>query len=71
MSTSTKWAAFNWKDPFGLEGQLTEEERQIRDTTHGYAQAKLAPRVRHAYRDESTDPLSSGRWVNWVCSAAP
>ncbi|MCB1696742.1 MAG: acyl-CoA dehydrogenase [Halioglobus sp.] len=56
MSTSTKWAAFNWKDPFGLEGQLTEEERQIRDTTHGYAQAKLAPRVRHAYRDESTDP---------------
>jgi len=56
MSASTKWAAFNWKDPFCLEGELTEEERQIRDTAHAYAQAQLAPRVRDAYRNESTDP---------------
>ncbi|MCP5130648.1 MAG: acyl-CoA dehydrogenase [Pseudomonadales bacterium] len=56
MSASNKWPAFNWKDAFCLEGQLSEEERQVRDTAHGYAQAKLAPRVRDAYRNESTDP---------------
>ena len=23
---------FDWQDPFDLEGQLTEEERMVRDT---------------------------------------
>lgn len=56
MSSSTTWAAFNWQDPFLLEQQLTEEERLVRDTAAAYAQDKLAPRVRAAYREESYDP---------------
>jgi glutaryl-CoA dehydrogenase len=56
MSSSTTWAAFNWQDPFLLERQLTEEERLVRDTASAYAQDKLAPRVREAYRNEASDP---------------
>lgn len=47
---------FNWQDPFLLEEQLSEEERMVRDTAHQYAQEKLLPRVRDAYRREYTDP---------------
>ncbi len=56
MSTTTSWAKFDWQDPFLLEQQLTEEERQIRDSAHQYAQQQLQPRVREAFRNESTDP---------------
>ena len=45
-----------WDDPFLLEQQLTEEERMIRDTANAYAQSKLQPRVREAFRNENTDP---------------
>ncbi len=55
MPTSSEWPAFNWEDPFLMEGQLSEEERMVRDTAMQYAQDKLAPRVRQAFRDESTD----------------
>src|SRR5271155_180608 len=51
-----KDAAFNWEDPLDLEGELTEEERMVRDTARGYAQEKLFPRVLKAFRDESYDP---------------
>src|SRR5215472_4858099 len=37
-------AAFNWQDPLDFEGELTEEERMVRDTARGYAQDKLFPR---------------------------
>ena len=53
---STHWASFNWEDPFRLEQQLTDEETLVADTARQYAQEKLAPRVRDAYRDEFTDP---------------
>lgn len=46
---------FRWDDPFLLQDELTEEERMIRDTAHGYAQDRLAPRVREAFRREQTD----------------
>src|SRR6202161_3741399 len=48
-------AEFDWEDPLGLEGQLTEEERMVRDTARGYAQDKLMPRVLTAYREERFD----------------
>jgi glutaryl-CoA dehydrogenase len=48
-------AGFDWADPFGLESQLTEEERLVRDTARGYAQERLLPRVRDAYRNETFD----------------
>src|SRR5438105_4974912 len=52
---SLKDADFNWEDPLDLEGQLSEEERMVRDTARGYAQEKLFPRVLKAYREESFD----------------
>jgi glutaryl-CoA dehydrogenase len=55
MSSTIKWPAFNWEDPFLLEQQLTEEERLVRDTARAYAQDQLAPRVREAYQNEHTD----------------
>jgi glutaryl-CoA dehydrogenase len=51
-----KDAAFKWDDPLDLESQLTEEERMVRDTAHGYAQEKLFPRVLSANRDGNFDP---------------
>jgi len=48
-------APFNWEDPLDLEGELTEEERMVRDTARGYAQDKLFPRVLTAYREERFD----------------
>jgi glutaryl-CoA dehydrogenase len=47
--------AFRWEDPLGLEDELTEEERMVRDTARGYAQDKLMPRVLMAYREEKLD----------------
>ncbi len=49
-------AQFQWDDPFLLEGQLTEDERMVRDSARGYAQEKLLPRVRNSFRNEQTDP---------------
>ncbi|NWG25026.1 MAG: acyl-CoA dehydrogenase family protein, partial [Pseudorhodoplanes sp.] len=46
---------FNWEDPLDLEGELTEEERMVRDTARGYAQDKLQPKVIAAYREEKID----------------
>ena len=48
--------AFNWADPFDLEGQLSDDERMIRDTAAAYAQARLQPRIIDAFAGEHTDP---------------
>ncbi len=56
MSVRSDNVPFDWKDPFMLEEQLTEEERLVRDSTRQYAQDKLLPRIREAYRNEETDP---------------
>src|SRR5580704_14983746 len=55
-SVQIKDAAFKWDDPLDLEGELTEEERMVRDTARDYAQDKLFPRVLKAFREESYDP---------------
>jgi glutaryl-CoA dehydrogenase len=47
---------FVWEDPLLLDEQLTEEERMVRDTAHDYAQEKLLPRIRDAFRHEIVDP---------------
>ncbi len=52
--------SFHWEDPFFLDAQLTEAERLIRDTAKNYAQSKLLPRVRQAYREEHFDPEIMG-----------
>jgi glutaryl-CoA dehydrogenase len=48
-------AEFDWQDPLGLEGQLSEDERMVRDSIHDFAQEKLAPRVQSAFREERFD----------------
>jgi glutaryl-CoA dehydrogenase len=53
---SLKDSDFVWEDPLGIESDLTEEERMVRDTARGFAQDYLMPRVRDAYRDERYDP---------------
>jgi glutaryl-CoA dehydrogenase len=50
-----KTADFNWEDPLDLESLLTEEERMIRDSAKAFAQDKLQPRVKSAFRDERFD----------------
>ncbi len=47
---------FDWADPFQIDGQLTEEERMIRDAAHGFAQDVLQPRVIKAFREELDAP---------------
>ena len=56
MSVRSDDVHFNWQDPFLMEEQLSEEERMVRDTARQYAQNKLLPRVKIAYRNEETDP---------------
>jgi glutaryl-CoA dehydrogenase len=50
-----KTSSFNWQDPFFIESLLTDEERMVRDTAANYAQSKLLPRVRDAFRHEQFD----------------
>lgn len=53
---ATRWTRLNWQDPFELDAQLNEEQRMVRDSARQYAQDKLQPRVKEAFRAESTDP---------------
>jgi len=56
MKHVTDRTRFQWDDALLIDDQLTEEERQIRDTARQYAQSKLAPRVIDAFAQEKTDP---------------
>ncbi|HLW12732.1 MAG TPA: acyl-CoA dehydrogenase [Casimicrobiaceae bacterium] len=53
---ATRQPAFAWDDPLLLDEQLTGEERMVRDTARAYAQDKLMPRVRDAFRHETSEP---------------
>ena len=47
---------FQWDDPLRLERQLSDDERMVRDAAGAFAQGQLAPRIRDAFRAETTDP---------------
>ncbi len=47
---------FAWQDPFALDQQLSDDERQVRDAAHAYCQQRLLPRAQPAFRHEQTDP---------------
>ena len=49
-------ARFSWEDPLQLDGQLSADERAIRDAAFEYCQGRLLPRVQMAFRNETTDP---------------
>jgi glutaryl-CoA dehydrogenase len=55
LAHEPKLLPFDWSDPFGLDEQLHEDERLVRDTAEGYAQESLQPRVTEAYLAESFD----------------
>lgn len=50
MTTRTQW-----HDPLLLDGQLTDEERMVRDSAHDYCQEQLFTRVLEANRHERFD----------------
>lgn len=52
MSTES---LFVWHDPLGLNEQLSEEERAVRDAAHDYCQSSLQPRITLAARHERFD----------------
>jgi glutaryl-CoA dehydrogenase len=51
-----KSSQFDWQDPLRFEDELSEEERMIRDAARAYAQNKLMPRIKLAFREERFDP---------------
>ncbi len=53
MTTASPLA--NWDDLLDLDGQLTEDERMIRDSARAYCADKLLPRVQSAFREEHFD----------------
>ena len=55
VEQKTPRADFDWSDPLGLDDQLSDEERLIRNSAHDYAQDKLQPRVLMANREERFD----------------
>jgi glutaryl-CoA dehydrogenase len=54
-AAAAKPASFNWEDPLDLEGELTSEERMVRDSVRDFMQDKLFPGVIDAYREEKFD----------------
>ena len=54
--TAARKPAFQWDDPLLLDEQHNAEERMVRDTARAYAQDKLMPRVRDAFRNETSEP---------------
>jgi glutaryl-CoA dehydrogenase len=53
--SKSQFAAFQWDDALRLDGQLSEDERAIRDAANAYCQEKLFPRVLQANRHERFD----------------
>ena len=47
--------SFQWDDPLALSGQITEDERAVRDTAYAYCQEQLLPQVQEAFRHEKTN----------------
>jgi glutaryl-CoA dehydrogenase len=46
---------FDYKDPFLLEKQLTDDEKSIKDLAHNFAQDNLLPNVVQSFRNEKFD----------------
>ena len=54
-SAKGKLGPFKWDDALQLDGQLTEDERAIRDAAHQFCQETLLPRVLMGFRHEHFD----------------
>ena len=49
------YSKFNYKDPFLLEEQLSQDEILIRNTARSFAQKELFPKILEANRNEIYD----------------
>ena len=49
------YSKFNFKDPFLLEEQLSQDEILIRNTARSFAQKELFPKILEANRNEIYD----------------
>jgi glutaryl-CoA dehydrogenase len=47
--------SFAWNDPFDLDGQLSEDEKLVRDSARAFAQGYLLPRAGEDYLEERFD----------------
>jgi glutaryl-CoA dehydrogenase len=47
--------SFAWNDPFDLDGQLTGDEKLVRDSARAFAREYLLPRVTEDYLEERFD----------------
>ena len=45
MASQSTRQSFQWDDPFFLEGELTADERAVRDAAQAFAQDQLLPKV--------------------------
>jgi glutaryl-CoA dehydrogenase len=54
MSSHSK-PTFEWKDPFLLHEQLTEEEKMVQNSAHNFCQNELMPGIKEANRHETFD----------------
>ena len=55
MKYGKSWKKLNWHDPFLLEQLLSDEQRMVRDSANQYANDRLAPKVKEAFREEQVD----------------
>jgi glutaryl-CoA dehydrogenase len=55
MTDDSAKPTFDWSDPLLLDGELSAEERLVRDAARDYAQSQLMPRVLSAFREERFD----------------
>ena len=46
---------YNWSDSLMLDGQLSDEERLVRDSARVFAQKELQPKVTSAFANETVD----------------
>ena len=53
--SKSQFTAFQWDDALRLDGQLSEDERAIREAAHAFCQEKLFSRVLEANRHEHFD----------------
>src|SRR6185312_7954125 len=53
--SNSPFTPFTWDDALRLDGQLSDEERAIRDAARTYCQEKLFPRALEANRHETFD----------------
>ena len=55
MHANATRQTFRWDDPLYLDGQISADERAVRDAAHAYCQEQLLPQVQEAFRHEKTN----------------